>query len=302
MPNIFKRPMFRKGGSSSYGTGITSGLEPRQKFEEGASEEGVQSIPNTLSISNMNPLAYEELIKRQYEQMLPSNEQAIRNFVTGFGASGTNDPLQLQTFGSAISKAGATAAGLNREQIAKAEDFRTRAGVEAVKNLTKANEAKVTAAITNAKEYARVNYLNYSGATVQEKMQNAYKDKFAQLLSKERAVTSQIELIRQKEKEITNPNAAQQVKSNARKAAETAVKIDEGDITVPGGYSGYISISSRGLSDIIPQGDGTTAIINKDKPGLTSNIPYVPNKNYIDPDTGSVYQYQGQGTFKRVYP
>jgi hypothetical protein len=302
MPNIFKRPMFRKGGSSSYGTGITSGLEPRQKFEEGASEEGVQSIPNTLSISNMNPLAYEELIKRQYEQMLPSNEQAIRNFVTGFGASGTNDPLQLQTFGSAISKAGATAAGLNREQIAKAEDFRTRAGIEAVKNLTKANEAKVTAAITNAKEYARVNYLNYSGATVQEKMQNAYKDKFAQLLSKERAVTSQIELIRQKEKEITNPNAAQQVKSNARKAAETAVKIDEGDITVPGGYSGYISISSRGLSDIIPQGDGTTAIINKDKPGLTSNIPYVPNKNYIDPDTGSVYQYQGQGTFKRVYP
>jgi hypothetical protein len=299
MPNIFKRPMFRKGGSNSYGTGITSGLEPRQKFEEGATEEGVQSIPRT---SNMNPIAYEELIKRQYEQMLPSNEQAIRNFVTGFGASGANDPLQLQTWGSALNKAGATAAGLNREQIAKAEDFRTRAGIEAVKNLTKANEAKVTAAITNAKEYARVNYQNYPGATVQEKMQKAYRDKFAQLLSKERAVTSEIELIRQKEKEITNPNAPQQVKSGARKAAETAVRIDEGDIKVKGGYSGFISISSRGLSDILPQGDGTTAVINKDKPGLVNNIPYVPNKNYIDPDTGSVYQYQGQGTFKRVYP
>jgi hypothetical protein len=84
MPNIFKRPMFRKGGSSSYGTGITSGLEPRQKFEEGAPEEGVQSIPRN---SNMNPLAYEELIKRQYEQMLPSKEQAFRNLITGFGAS-----------------------------------------------------------------------------------------------------------------------------------------------------------------------------------------------------------------------
>jgi hypothetical protein len=299
MPNIFKRPMFRKGGSNSYGTGITSGLEPRQKFEEGATEEGVQSIPRN---SNMNPIAYEELIKRQYEQMLPSNEQAIRNFVTGFGASGANDPLQLQTWGSALNKAGATAAGLNREQIAKAEDFRTRAGIEAVKNLTKANEAKVTAAITNAKEYARVNYQNYPGNTMQEKMQKAYRDKFAQLLSKERAVTSEIELIRQKEKEITNPNAPQQVKSGARKAAETAVRIDEGDIKVKGGYSGFISISSRGLSDILPQGDGTTAVINKDKPGLVNNIPYVPNKNYIDPDTGSVYQYQGQGTFKRVYP
>jgi hypothetical protein len=299
MPNIFKRPMFRKGGSNSYGTGITSGLEPRQKFEEGASEEGVQSIPRT---SNMNPLAYEELIKRQYEQMLPSNQQAIRNLITGFGASAPADPMQLQTFGTAFSKAGSVGSALNREQIAKAEDFRTKAGIEAVKNLTKANEAKVTAAITNAKEYARVNYQNYPGATVQEKMQKAYKDKFAQLLSKERAVTSEIELIRQKEKEITNPNAPQQVKSGARKAAETAVRIDEGDIKVKGGYSGFIKISSYGQSDIIPQGDGTTAIINKNKPGLVNNIPYVPNKNYIDPDTGSVYQYQGQGTFKRVYP
>jgi hypothetical protein len=299
MPNIFKRPMFRKGGSSSYGTGITSGLEPRQKFSDGPPEEGVQSIPRN---SNMNPLAYEELIKRQYEQMLPSNEQAIRNFVTGFGASAPSDPLQLQTWGSALSKAGTVGSGLNREQIGKAEDFRTRAGIEAVKNLTKANEAKVTAAITNAKEYARVNYENYPGNTTQEKMQKAYRDKFAQLLSKERAVTSEIELIRQKEKEITNPNAPQQVKSGARKAAETAVKIDEGDIKVPGGYSGFIKISTYGQSDIVPQGDGTTAVINKDKPGLVNNIQYVPNKNYIDPDTGSVYQYQGQGTFKRVYP
>jgi hypothetical protein len=265
MPNIFKRPMFRKGGSNSYGTGITSGLEPRQKFSDGPPEEGVQSIPRT---SNMNPLAYEELIKRQYEQMLPSNEQAIRNFVTGFGASAPSDPMQLQTWGSALSKAGTVGSGLNREQIGKAEDFRTRAGIEAVKNLTKANEAKVTAAITNAKEYARVNYEKYPGATVQEKMQKAYKDKFAQLLSKERAVTSEIELIRQKEKEITNPNAPQQVKSGARKAAETAVRIDEGDIKVPGGYSGFIKVSSYGQSDIVPQGDGTTAIINKDKPGM----------------------------------
>jgi hypothetical protein len=299
MPNIFKRPMFRKGGSSSYGTGITSGLEPRQKFSDGPPEEGVQSIPRN---SNMNPLAYEELINRQYQQMLPSEEQAFRNLITGLGSSAPSDPMQLQTFDTAFSKAGAIAAGLNREQIGKAEDFRTRAGIEAVKNLTKANEAKVTAAITNAKEYARVNYEKYPGATVQEKMQKAYKDKFAQLLSKERAVTSEIELIRQKEKEITNPNAPQQVKSGARKAAETAVRIDEGDIKVPGGYSGFIKVSSYGQSDIVPQGDGTTAIINKDKPGLASNIPYVPNKNYIDPDTGSVYQYQGQGTFKRVYP
>jgi hypothetical protein len=299
MPNIFKRPMFRKGGSSSYGTGITSGLEPRQKFSDGPPERGVQSIPRN---SNMNSLAYEELIKRQYEQMLPSDEQAIRNFVTGFGASAPSDPMQLQTWGSALSKAGTVGSGLNREQIGKAEDFRTKAGIEAVKNLTKANEAKVTAAITNAKEYARVNYEKYPGATVQEKMQKAYKDKFAQLLSKERAVTSEVELIRKREDKLGDPNSFEQVKSGRRKAAETAVRIDEGDIKVPGGYAGFIRISSYGQSDIIPQGDGTTAIINKDKQGLANNIPYIANENYIDPKTGSVYQYQGQGTFKRVYP
>ena len=245
---------------------------------------------------------YEELINRQYQKMLPSDEQAFRNLITGFGASAPADPLQLQTFDTAFSRAGAIASGLNREQIAKAEDFRTRAGIEAVKNLTKANEAKVTAAITNAKEYARVNYEKYPGATVQEKMQKAYKDKFAQLLSKERAVTSEVELIRKREDKLGDPNSFEQVKSGRRKAAETAVRIDEGDIKVPGGYAGFIRISSYGQSDIVPQGDGTTAIINKNKPGLVNNIPYVPNKNYIDPDTVSVYQYQGQGTFKRVYP
>ena len=34
MPNILKRPMFRRGGSTSYGVGITSGLE-RKKYEDG---------------------------------------------------------------------------------------------------------------------------------------------------------------------------------------------------------------------------------------------------------------------------
>jgi hypothetical protein len=35
MPNILKRPMFRKGGSTAYGTGITANLEPRTNYEAG---------------------------------------------------------------------------------------------------------------------------------------------------------------------------------------------------------------------------------------------------------------------------
>ena len=272
--------MFRKGGSTSYGTGITANLEPRKNYEAGT--------------------GYEEIINRQYQSMLPSDEQLLKNLITGFGASAPQDPNQLQTWGTAFSSAGRTAAALRAKQEAPAMEYKKQAGIQAVKNLTKQDEAKITAAMTNAREFARVNYQNYPGSTPEEKMQNAYKSKFSELLSKERAVTSEVELVRQKEKEFIN---TEQVRVNPRRAAETAVKINEGKINVPGGFVGVISVTSKGLSDIVPQGDGTTAVLNTSKPGINiNNVVYVANQNYIDPLSGAVYQYQGKGTFKRVYP
>jgi hypothetical protein len=280
MPNIFKRPMFRKGGSSSYGTGITSGLEPRQKFEEGSK--------------------YEELINRQYQQMLPSEEQAFRNLITGLGSSAPSDPMQLQTFDTAFSKAGAIAAGLNREQIGKAEDFRTRAGIEAVKNLTAPEKDQI---FRYAKERARILQIPENMRSPNDREKLIFLDnelKKTQQYLREASPEAKMEnSIIQKEKEFIS---TEQVRVNPRKAAETAAKINAGKIKIPGGYIGVISVSSKGLSDIVPQGDGTTAVINKDKPGLVNNIKYVANQNYIDPISGAVYQYQGQGTFKRVYP
>ena len=282
MPNILKRPMFRKGGSTSYGTGITANLEPRTNYEGGGGT------------------GYEDIINRQYQSMLPSQGDLVSNLITGFGASAPQDPMQLQTWGTAFSSAGRTAAALRAKQEAPAMEYKKQAGIQAVKNLTKQDEAKITAAMTNAREFARVNYQNYPGSTPEEKMQNAYKSKFSELLSKERAVTSEAELIRQKENEF---RTSEKVKMNPRKAAETAVKINEGKIKIPGGYTGVISVTSQGLSDIIPQGDGTTAVLNTKKSGINiNNVSYQPNQNYIDPLSGAVYQYQGKGTFKRVYP
>ena len=272
--------MFRKGGSTAYGTGITANLEPRTNYQAGT--------------------GYEEIINRQYESMLPSDEQLLKNLITGFGASAPQDPNQLQTWGSAFGSAGKTAAALRAKQEAPAMEYKKQAGIQAIKNLTKKDEAKITAAMTNAREFARVNYQNFPGSTPEEKMQNAYKSKFSELLSKERAVTSEVELVRQKEKEFIN---TEQVRVNPRRAAETAVRINEGKIKIPGGYTGVISVTSKGLSDIVPQGDGTTAVLNTKKPGVNmNNVVYVANQNYIDPLSGAVYQYQGKGTFKRVYP
>jgi hypothetical protein len=46
MPNILKRPMFRKGGSTSYGTGITANLEPRTNYEDGIQVMKILLIDN----------------------------------------------------------------------------------------------------------------------------------------------------------------------------------------------------------------------------------------------------------------
>ena len=115
--------MFRKGGSTSEGTGITSGLTPRQNYKD----QG--------DVQKKEP--YEILIENQYQKMLPSQADSIRNYITGFGASAAKDPMELQTFGSAFGQASKIGAGLNRQQVAQAEKFRTQAGIQAVKNLTK---------------------------------------------------------------------------------------------------------------------------------------------------------------------
>ena len=289
MPNILHRPMFRKGGSSSSGMGITSGLEPRQKYAEQGSAQATK-----------NPGAYEVLIENQYNKMLPTDEQRYRNFATGFGASAPKDPMQLQTWGSALSQAGATASSLNREQESVADQFRTKAGIEAVKNLTAPEKDQI---FRYAKERARILQIpeNMRSPNDREKLIFLNNElKKTQQYLREASPEAKIEnSIIQKEKEFIS---TEQVRVNPRKAAETAAKINAGKIKIPGGYIGVISVSSKGLSDIVPQGDGTTAVINKDKPGLVNNIQYVANQNYIDPLSGAVYQYQGQGTFKRVYP
>ena len=96
--------MFRKGDSTSEGTGITSELTPRQNYQE----QG--------KVQKKEP--YEILIENQYQKMLPSQGDSIRNYITGFGASASADPTQLQTWGNAFGKAATVGAGLNAHQTA----------------------------------------------------------------------------------------------------------------------------------------------------------------------------------------
>ena len=78
MPNILKRPMFRKGGSSQ-GTGITSGMG-RQNFEE---KGAAQTTPNPELDKQKALMDYVSQLKQQYQ---PTTKQRIGDFLTAFGA------------------------------------------------------------------------------------------------------------------------------------------------------------------------------------------------------------------------
>ena len=128
MSITLKRPMFRKGGSTAEGTGITSGL--RKKYQVGGfSLEGYpydmeveedENLGMNLSatananknadVINPNMDATREVYARQFgqnleRQMMPTYRDQVLDFLTAFGATGAA-PGQYQTLSDALSKTG----------------------------------------------------------------------------------------------------------------------------------------------------------------------------------------------------
>lgn len=85
MSRILKRPMFRKGGPVSEGTGITSGLmESRQEYANGTTDIGVQPQPSFLEniYYALNPPTSEILRRLQERQKQEPLMTKIKRFVT----------------------------------------------------------------------------------------------------------------------------------------------------------------------------------------------------------------------------
>lgn len=132
MANILKRPMFRKGGSVSEDTGITSGL--RENYAEG-------SIDPALA-----------LIEQRYKAMQPTQRDNVYNFLGALGATAPQDPTQLQSFGQVLSKAGTGAMAMRQQQEQLANTFKNQATLEVIKNL---GEEDKDILIRRAKRYAK---------------------------------------------------------------------------------------------------------------------------------------------------
>jgi len=121
MPNILKRPMFRKGGSAASGVGITSGLSSRKNYQVGGMSYDVdieedKDLTTNLNSNNVNNLKENdsrmdisrEAYARQFgqnleRQMMPSYRDQVLDFLTAFGATGAA-PGQYQTLSDALSK------------------------------------------------------------------------------------------------------------------------------------------------------------------------------------------------------
>jgi hypothetical protein len=87
MDRLYKRPMFRKGGSAnSNGTGITSGLAPRQGYATNENNTVKQDDLSKIDISNMNLQQLKDLSQRMSYKAPPmQSNNSLNDFLINFG-------------------------------------------------------------------------------------------------------------------------------------------------------------------------------------------------------------------------
>jgi hypothetical protein len=127
MPYILRRPMFRGGVSNTYGTGITTNLEPRKGFENGTEEQ----------MDSQTREAYAKTFGDNIrEQMMPSRREQVLDFLRSFGASAA-PAGEFQTIGSALGKTGANFESIFSPKVTAARKAGTEGYLSALKGVDK---------------------------------------------------------------------------------------------------------------------------------------------------------------------
>ena len=270
--------MFSRGGASQ-GTGVTSGLG-RQNFQE---KGPAQTTPNPELDARKAMIDYVSQLKRQAQ---PTTTQRIGDFLTAFGASA--DPTRVQTVAEALGGAARGYTALSQKRDERADKYAAVLDSQLLKMF--GSDAKVTAAMTNAKEFARVNYKKFPGKTDKDKYNAAYTSKFNELLSKERAVTSFSERVAKLAKKIEDDVPP----SYQNRTATILAQIEDGKIKDKTGKviknDGFINVDDRGLSDIVAVSE---EIFQFNPQARVIASDYIVGNIYIDPKTESIFRYEG---------
>ena len=320
MPNILKRPMFRKGGSTSDGVGITSGL--RKNYAEGTPKNleydeekgysikdledaglvrtgGKQTSPQTTmntagnaqtSYNTLSDPSF-DLIRSRYEELKPTRKTNLQDLITAFGATAPEDATKLQTIGQVLSKAGTTATGLRQQRETTAEAFKSGALTEVLKNMTAPEKDQL---IRRAKQYARLN--------------NIPEDQAINMFLSKLLESGGSDYLKDYSPEV--------------RARQIGEKLAEDGFTSSGSFQEQITAGNiwqlwenkqlpqqaqETLSattypnDLVVDPESGTAEFNPDKKGINQSR-YVPNKSYVNPSDGGIYLYEGNGQFKKIYP
>ena len=320
MPNILKRPMFRKGGSTADGVGITSGLSTRQNYaeagvaknleydeEKGYSIEdlqdaglfrtgGKETTPQTTTSNTQtsyDPLSDPsfDLIRNRYQELLPTRETSLQDLVTALGATAPEDATKLQTIGQVLSKAGTTAAGLRQQREVTAEGFKSAALTEVLKNMNAEDKDQL---IRRAKIFARLNNIPEDQAVnlfLSKLLETGGSDYLKDYSPEVRSRQIGEKLV--EDGYILGGNIAEQTKAgNLWYLYQTKQLPEQVQETLSG---------TTYPNDIVIDYESGTGQINPDKPSSIESR-YVPNKSYVNPSDGGVYLYEGNGQFKKIYP
>ena len=302
MPNILKRPMFRRGGSTSYGVGITSGFE-RKKYQEGTDpyentalamnlegypynqevsgdmEENVSfNIPSGRSqtgaeaesvMKSQIPTmeAYADVIEKRLK---PTDKEKVFDYLTAFAATGAKSPTSLQTWGSSLGEAAANYQGL----VGPKETAAKKAGADVFSALLKGSLTKEKL------------YLYQQQAQDLAKVRNIpYNEALKIVLAKELGAKDKSEDIIEK---IAQGKVSAGIDyPSARAEAEIEYKITR-DPTyaeqIKGRFKGSISPNK-----FTPDANGNYVLIN---PQQKSNIRV--NDVFVDPNTKKLYYFDGK--------
>ena len=302
MPNILKRPMFRRGGSASYGVGITSGLE-RKKYQEGtdpyentALEMNLEGYPYNQEVSgNMEENVSfnipsgrsqtgadtESVMKSQIptmeayadvveKRLRPTDKESVFDFLTSIGAAGAGSPTSLRTFGSVFGEAAKNYQNINAPKVQAAK----KAGADVFSSLLKGSLTKEKL------------YLYQQQAQDLAKVRNIpYNEALKIVLAKELGAKDKSEDIIEK---IAQGKVSAGIDyPSARAEAEIEYKITR-DPTyaeqIKGRFKGSISPNK-----FTPDANGNYVLIN---PQQKSNIRV--NDVFVDPNTKKLYYFDGK--------
>ena len=266
MPNILKRPMFSRGGASQ-GTGVTSGLDKQKAL-----------------------IDYVSQLKREAQ---PTTRERIGDFLTAFGASKGLD------LGASIADTGKNFAALSAKRQDRADKYNAALDSQLLKLF--GSSETLTAARKNAKEFARLNYKDFPGKTDQEKYMAAYRTQFNKILNREKAATSFSERVLKIKDGLDKQDEIPL--SYRNRTAKILAQIEDGKIKDKFGKvikdDGFIGIAEGGLSDIVAVSE---EIFKFNPRARVLESDYIVGNIYIDPKTESIFRYEGNKKFRKIYP